>query len=563
MSEFDKKISALTSGTDSTATDEYVIARGGSNFKISGALVAAGATKVGTLASLAVTGNVSLGADVVLSRGAADRLDLASGDSLNIVSGTVKIAGTDVLGATTLGSGVTASSLTSVGTLASLAVTGDLTVDTDTLKVDAANNRVGIGTATPGAPLDVTAAGIVNARINNTASSADAYLILKNTAGESFFGVNATGPYIYTATAQAMTFATNNIDRMRIDASGNVGIGGTPSAWSVLTPALQLGTTGSFITGQVATAAIYVGTNAYFDGANFRYTTSGAVASYAAQANGVHSWHNAPAGTAGDAITFTERARITAGGYFKASNDGTYVSATGTYHEFNNDAVGNPAANFKNTSATFNGQAVIINTSKAANTDFNLLSARANDVAVCIVRGDGNVTNTNNSYGQISDLKVKQDVVDAGSNWDDIKGVRVRKFRFKNNPTGPLQIGVVAQELEAVSPGLIDEAPDYEEVKVETEVEKSRPVMHEVEEIVTDKEGVESLVLKSVPMLDEDGKPITETYTETETRTERVALGTVTKSVKYSVLYMKAVGALQEAIARIESLEARLDALEN
>jgi hypothetical protein len=61
MSEFDKKISALTSGEDSTATDEYVIARGGSNFKISGALVAAAATKVGTLESLAVTGAATAG----------------------------------------------------------------------------------------------------------------------------------------------------------------------------------------------------------------------------------------------------------------------------------------------------------------------------------------------------------------------------------------------------------------------------------------------------------------------------------------------------------------------
>jgi hypothetical protein len=82
-------------------------------------------TSLGTLSSLAVTGNVTLGADVVLSRGAADRLDLASGDSLNLVSGSLKIAGTDVLSATTLGSGVTASSLTSVGTLSSLTVTGD------------------------------------------------------------------------------------------------------------------------------------------------------------------------------------------------------------------------------------------------------------------------------------------------------------------------------------------------------------------------------------------------------------------------------------------------------
>jgi len=39
-------------------------------------------------------------------------------------------------------------------------------------------------------------------------------------------------------------------------------------------------------------------------------------------------------------------------------------------------------------------------------------------------------------------------------------------------------------------------------------------------------------------------------------------LGTVTKAVQYSVLYMKAVKALQEAMERIESLEARLETLE-
>jgi hypothetical protein len=44
--------------------------------------------------------------------------------------------------------------------------------------------------------------------------------------------------------------------------------------------------------------------------------------------------------------------------------------------------------------------------------------------------------------------------------------------------------------------------------------------------------------------------------------TERQATGTVTKGVRYSILYMKAVKALQEAIERIETLEASNTALE-
>ena len=128
---------------------------------------------------------------------------------------------------------------------------------------------------------------------------------------------------------------------------------------------------------------------------------------------------------------------------------------------------------------------------------------------------NGNVQNTNNSYGSLSDIKLKENIVDANSQWDDLKAVQVRKYNFKEETGNPThtQIGVIAQELELVSPGLVYESPDR----------------------------------------DEDGND----------------LGTVTKSVNYSVLYMKAVKALQEAMERIETLEAsnadlaaRLTALE-
>jgi hypothetical protein len=115
-----------------------------------------------------------------------------------------------------------------------------------------------------------------------------------------------------------------------------------------------------------------------------------------------------------------------------------------------------------------------------------------------IVWTNGNVQNTNNSYGAISDIKLKENIVDANSQWDDLKALQVRNYNFKEGQTHT-QIGLVAQEAELVSPGLVSESPDR----------------------------------------DEDGND----------------LGTVTKSVNYSVLYMKAVKALQEAMERIETLE--------
>jgi len=122
-----------------------------------------------------------------------------------------------------------------------------------------------------------------------------------------------------------------------------------------------------------------------------------------------------------------------------------------------------------------------------------------------IVWTNGNVVNTNNSYGAISDLKLKENIVDANSQWDDLKALQVRNYNFKEGQTHT-QIGLVAQEAELVSPGLVTESPDR----------------------------------------DEEGND----------------LGTVTKSINYSVLYMKAVKALQEAMERIEALETRLSALE-
>ena len=71
------------------------------------------------------------------------------------------------------------------------------------------------------------------------------------------------------------------------------------------------------------------------------------------------------------------------------------------------------------------------------------------------MQSDGDVQNKNNSYGQISDQRLKQDIVDAASQWDDIKAVQVKKFRFKDavanlgSDNVPLQIGVIAQDLEA------------------------------------------------------------------------------------------------------------------
>ncbi len=160
------------------------------------------------------------------------------------------------------------------------------------------------------------------------------------------------------------------------------------------------------------------------------------------------------------------------------------------------------------------------------------------------VAGNGDMLNVNNSYGAISARKLKQDIVDAGSQWNDIKALQLRKYHFKNDPNGFLQLGLIAEEAELVSPGLVNETPDYEERQKTDEAGNLLFELKEVTPAVFDEETNE--VITPAVMEPDLDKPIM----------ERVATGETTKSVKYSILYLKAVKCLQEAQARIERLEA-------
>ena len=111
------------------------------------------------------------------------------------------------------GANLTNISASSVGTLASLTVTGDVTVDTNTLHVDATNNRVGIGTTSPDRKLHVASSFI---RVD------DGYGL--DTSG---------GTEKIVMDAGHIAFNVSSAERMRINSSGNVGIGTTNPQFKV------------------------------------------------------------------------------------------------------------------------------------------------------------------------------------------------------------------------------------------------------------------------------------------------------------------------------------------
>ena len=115
----------------------------------------------------------------------------------------------------------------------------------------------------------------------------------------------------------AILFSTNTTntaptERMRLDATGTLGVGVVPSAWGTGFKVAQVGT--SSVVGNAINGASF-NSNWYFDNATARYIDTGTATRYL-QTNGTHRWFNAPSGTAGTAVTLTETVRIDTSGNF-------------------------------------------------------------------------------------------------------------------------------------------------------------------------------------------------------------------------------------------------------
>jgi hypothetical protein len=181
---------------------------------------------------------------------------------------------------------------------------------------------LGIGTSSPAAPIDVVA-GSGSTAVNIRGRSSDNVGSLYFTSNASaateygFLGGRPTDVRLYTIGSNPLLLGTNGAERMRIDSSGNLGLGVTPSAWGSINRVIDVGAS----SGQMSVYGRTDGTNdsgivlnAYRDSANaWRYKATG----YAQNFNfsvGAYYWNIAPSGTAGNAISFTQAMTLDASG---------------------------------------------------------------------------------------------------------------------------------------------------------------------------------------------------------------------------------------------------------
>ena len=486
------------------------------------------------------------------------------------------------------------------------------------MRIDS-NGRVLIGTTTEGHAsaddLTIATSGHTGLTLRSgTSNNGNIYFSCATSGGDEY-----NGSITYKHSDNTLRFATNENERLHIDSSGRLGIGGvTPKVWHSNNKGVIQGDGGYSIIAR-SDDLLNIGQNFYFDSSDAgKYIANGEASVYQ-QSNGEHSFWTAASGSADASCSQLERLRITSGGGVKFMNADSPTSTTTPAQWLNhtggmqlygssdssthrniifcsasnaasermriksdgsvgigtnspdvdnrpglhlytthsdscrlnfetptkpNSRIGyfglnrfgmdvcngfeirdaadsfatrfmissNGTSLFNTTSTTIsngnwgssiqNGRIKTAHNVGSANVVFSVVGSSSGDGFR--VMGDGDCENNNNSYTGTSDERLKQDIVDAASQWNDIKAVKVKKYRFKSNPSGPLHIGVIAQDLQSVSPGL-------------------------VKEVVPD-----------------DDRP-----------DEKV------KTVKYSILYMKAIKALQEAMARIETLETKVAALES
>jgi hypothetical protein len=311
-------------------------------------------------------------------------------------------------------------------------------------------------------------------------------------------------------------------EKARITSDGNFGLGVTPSAWTSNRLAFQ-NSSAAFWTVPSNPDLCFLSANVYDDGA-FKYIADG-FASYYRQGSGVHSWHTAASGTAGNAISptqrmtldtdgnllvggttspsgkagnfvnlaggggfwtksggvgyfgtldnhamilainDTERARITSGGFFKASNSGTYLSSTALYHELvNNGAGGDWTARFTNSTTTAaNAYGITINYTGATpnGTDNSFINATDSSANRFLLRSNGGIANYSANDVNLSDRREKTNFAPATSYIAKICAIPVQTFNYidQNMETdGGLTLGVVAQDVQAVAPELVMES---------------------------------------------------------------------------------------------------------
>lgn len=404
-------------------------------------------------------------------------------------------------------------------------VEGD--TDANLLFVDASTDRIGVGTNAPQRRLEIFGDRNAIIRLSNerVTESPDQILgsieffsndssgtganVRSTITAKSFGGGNAS--YLTFSTADG---TTDNVERLRIDSSGNVGIG-----TSTPTERLSIASADTYQFSFKNNSASSVGAFGYDSSDNMRVFVNG-----------------------------SERMRI-------SSSGNAWVNATAAVTN-NGEAIGAvsltsaaPAISAKNSAGATASTHDIWNTATSGNNKFASFVTESSYT----VRGtiDYNRTGGLVRYNTTSDATLKNILGDSdgAKSVEILNSTRIREFAWKDDETQKPQIGVIAQELYETYKGAVSVGGDYE-VTIPAVTEQRL-----VSEAVLDEDGNE---------LEAAGYETVEVEPErTETKYNPWAVDKTAFTFHLIAGWQAHEKLIKQQAETIAALEARIAALEN
>jgi len=364
--------------------------------------------------------------------------------------------------------------------------------------------NLGIGTSSPGtysvAPnLVVASATSGGMTIRSGINEYGGVFFADGTTGDEQYRGFIQYNHNYVGSVDSLLFGTAGSTRATLDSSGNLGLGVAPSGWGSSSRAIDIA--GFSSVAQTSSGSLANSFNAYLNSAgNWIYKTTNAASQYQVGLAGTaaHAWYTAPSGTAGNAISFTQAMTLDASGNL-------LVGRTDVITFSANSADGVVARpNRLDVSSASVARITQIRDSTG------VLDRFYNGATVV---GNITCTTSSTSYGTSSDYRLKEDWQPMTGASERVKALKPVNFAWKAD--GSRVDGFLAHEAQAVVP----------------------------EAVTGEKDAVELVDIKN-----EDGN-----VTGQEERP-------VYQGIDQSKLVPLLTAALQEALAKIESLEARLDA---
>lgn len=357
--------------------------------------------------------------------------------------------------------------------------------------------------------------------------------------------------------------------------SGLYRIGALTVGYSILgTKIVQISNTGMSITGALATTGAINATGQLTAGGQVAFTAAGNALAFTGQTTGPQ--YMTMANTSG-AMTFgiegSAGAVLAAGSsayatvlstsaakslQFGANN--TIVQTIGStgVTVFTCPTSGSTIMNLSQTHASAPFGLAIGFTADPNGTSNYFLQCTGNGTERATIRSNGGLANFSGNNANLSDERLKKDIADAPSYYEVFKALRVRTFKYKDQTDDIPTLGVIAQELEAIAPELID-AEGWSAKEIPLVVDGK---VVEQEHLALDENKEQLYDIERTDLVDANGEQLVRRVPRVELRPVMVenpnfAPGGVPLKAIYQTDFQFATArALQETIVALEQLRA-------